>query len=217
MSAREAGQDTETPKQAARRERIEQAAYEVLGEVGYNSASLLAIAKRASASNETLYRWYGNKQGLFRSLVKSNAQDAADMLETALADGGEPLATLAKLGPVLLKLVTSERAIMLNRAAAGDVSDTGTLGRSIAEAGRDTIGPLLRDLLERARKEGLIACEDPAQATEIYFHLLIGDLQIRRVIGVIEELSRQDMEGRSSRALKLFLKLHAPGGGRVDR
>ena len=40
-----------TPKQAERRARIEKAAYAVLEEVGYNSASLLTIAKRASASN----------------------------------------------------------------------------------------------------------------------------------------------------------------------
>ncbi|WP_404927319.1 TetR/AcrR family transcriptional regulator [Mesorhizobium sp. ORM16] len=63
-----------TPKQAARRERIEEAAYAVLRETGYKSASLLAIAKRASASNETLYNWYGNKQTLFRSLIEANAE-----------------------------------------------------------------------------------------------------------------------------------------------
>ncbi|WP_404400444.1 TetR/AcrR family transcriptional regulator [Pelagibacterium halotolerans] len=207
----------DTPKQAERRKRIEQAAYEVLGEVGYNSASLLAIAKRASASNETLYKWYGNKQGLFRALVKSNARDAEQMLAAALAEGHDPLDTLASLGPVLLALVTDEKAIMLNRAAAGDVSDTGTLGRSIAEAGRDTIGPLLRDLLDRAQKDGLIACDDPAQAAETYFHLLIGDLQIRRVIGVMAQPSEAEIDRRSRNALELFLKLYAPHEGNADR
>lgn len=52
-----------TPKQIARRERIEETAYAVLKESGYKAASLLAIARRASVSNETLYNWYGNKQG----------------------------------------------------------------------------------------------------------------------------------------------------------
>jgi len=202
-----------TPRQAERRARIEDAAYSVLADVGYNSASLLAIARRASASNETLYKWYGNKQGLFRALVASNARDAAEILRTALDEGHAPLETLARLGPVLLRLVTGERAIVLNRAAAGDVSDTGTLGRAIAEAGRGTVRPLLVDLLSRAQQKGLIACEDPQDAAETYFHLLIGDLQIRRVIGAIGELPADEIERRASRAFALFARLYATAEG----
>jgi AcrR family transcriptional regulator len=56
-----------TLKQNERRERIEKAAYDVLAETGYKGASLLLIAQRASVSNETLYRWYGNKQGQMRA------------------------------------------------------------------------------------------------------------------------------------------------------
>lgn len=198
-----------TPKQAARRARIEQAAYEVLGELGYNSASLLAIAKHARASNETLYNWYGNKQGLFRSLVASNAREAAELLERAAADKSDPIEVLAKLGPVLLGIVTGERAVMLNRAAAGDVSDTATLGKAIAEAGRETIAPLLRSLLERARDERAIKCDDIDAAAETYFQLLIGDLQIRRAIGVVGPLSANEIDVRARRGQELFLKLYA--------
>ncbi|MEQ8740678.1 MAG: helix-turn-helix domain-containing protein, partial [Hoeflea sp.] len=57
---------------AARQAQIEQAAYEVLEEKGYAATSMLAIAKRARASNETLYNWYGDKTGLFRALVVRN-------------------------------------------------------------------------------------------------------------------------------------------------
>lgn len=203
-----------TPKQAERRFRIEQAAYAVLEEAGYNSASLLTIAKRASASNETLYNWYGNKQGLFRSLVEGNARNASEILETALTGAdNRPLETLRALGPVLLSLVTSERAVVLNRAAAGDVSDTGTLGQSIAEAGRETIAPLLARLLARAAQDGLIVCDDPAEAVETYFHLLIGDLQIRRVIGVADAPTAPEIDRRAARAFHLFKKLYARESG----
>lgn len=213
MTARKSGERKETPKQADRRARIERAAYEVLGEVGYNSASLLAVARRAPASNETLYRWYGNKQGLFRALVESNARDAEQILKAALAEGRPPMATLAALGPVLLRLVTGERAIMLNRAAAGDVSDTATLGQLIAASGRDTIRPLLMTVLSQAQTGGQIACDDPQKAAETYFHLLIGDLQIRRVIGVLDALSEEDIGQRSRAALEMFARLYAPQDG----
>ncbi|TWI29483.1 TetR/AcrR family transcriptional regulator [Mesorhizobium tianshanense] len=199
-----------TTKQAARRARIEETAYSVLKEAGYKSTSLLAVAQRASASNETLYKWYGNKQGLFRELVEANAREARLLLEDSLHRSGDPLGTLAALGPILLALVTGEKAVILNRAAASDVSDTGTLGQAIAQFGRETIAPLVCDLLTAARREGVIACNDPAEATEIYFGLLIGDLQIRRVIGVLDELSAKAIDRRAQRAFELFLALHAP-------
>lgn len=203
-----------TPKQIARRARIEEAAYAVLKESGYKAASLLAIAQRAAVSNETLYKWYGNKQGLFRSLIEANAREARELLESALQKGSDPLETLAALGGPLLSLVTGERAVVLNRAAAGDLGDTGTLGPAIARFGRDTIAPLLRDLLQTASRSGLIACDAPAGAAEIYFRLLIGDLQIRRVIGVLDELPPAEIERRASQATALFVQLHAPAKGK---
>lgn len=202
-----------TPKQIARRERIEEAAYAVLKEVGYKAASLLVIAQRASVSNETLYNWYGNKQALFRSLIETNARETKELLEAALQAGSDPVDTLVALGPILLSLVTGEKAIVLNRAAAGDVSDTKTLGPAIAQFGRDTVAPLLRDLLQAASRSGIIVCDDPASAAEIYFRLLIGDLQVRRVIGAMDELPRSEIERRASEAIALFLQLHAPAGG----
>ncbi|MGJ4950002.1 TetR/AcrR family transcriptional regulator [Bradyrhizobium sp. HKCCYLS20291] len=199
-----------TPKQIARRERIEEAAYAMLKESGYKAASLLAIAQRASVSNETLYNWYGNKQALFRSLIESNAKAAKELLESALRTGSDPLDTLAALGPILLSLVTGDKAIVLNRAAAGDISDTKTLGPAIAQFGRDTIAPLVRDLLQAASRSGLIVCDDPAAATDIYFRLLIGDLQVRRIIGAMDEPPPSEIERRASEAMALFLQLHAP-------
>lgn len=202
-----------TPKHIARRERIEEAAYVMLKEAGYKAASLLAIAQRASVSNETLYNWYGNKQALFRSLIEANAREARELLEGALQTGSDPLDTLAALGPILLSLVTGEKAIVLNRAAAGDISDTKTLGPAIAQFGRDTITPLLRDLLQAASRSGLIICDDPASAADIYFRLLIGDLQVRRVIGAMDELPPLEIERRAGEAIALFRQLHEPAGG----
>lgn len=202
-----------TPKQIARRERIEEAAYAVLKESGYKAASLLAIARRASVSNETLYNWYGNKQALFRSLIEANAKEARELLEGALQRGSDPLDTLAALGPLLLSLVTGDNAVVLNRAAAGDISDTKTLGPTIAQFGRDTIAPLVRDLLQAASRCGHIDCDDPAAAADIYFRLLIGDLQVRRIIGAIDELPLPEIGRRASGALALFLRLYAPAGG----
>lgn len=186
-----------------RRAEIEDAAFRLLAEKGYKATSMLAVARAAKASNETLYNWYGNKQALFQAMVERNAATARETLQDAL--GGDALLcdTLAKLGPALLRIVTSERAIALNRAAAGDVHDTATLGPTIAQGGRNAIVPLLTRLIARDHPE----CPDPADMAEAYIDLLIGDLQIRRVIGTLPPLTKDQITARATRAATLLARL----------
>lgn len=190
---------------------IKEAAFEVLAEKGYKAASMLEIARRAKASNETLYKWFGNKQGLFKALVEDNAREARDLLEKALSDGSDPVDALSRLGPVLLGIVTGEKAVALNRAAAGDVFETATLGGTIAEYGRETIVPLLTAVFERAGKDGLLTVDDPREAAETYINLLIGDLQIRRVVGVSSPPTREEAEARTARALAHLRRIYGSG------
>ena len=111
---------------------------------------MLEVAKRAKASNETLYKWYGNKQGLFLSMVERSVAASRELLVSSL-EGNQNLATiLDTFGPQLLQMLTSQRTIVLNRAAAGDVHDTGMLGRTINEGGRDAILPILAQVFDRS-------------------------------------------------------------------
>ena len=164
-----------------RQEQIENAAYEVLEQKGYSGASMLEIARKARASNETLYNWYGDKKGLFTALVVRNAAEVRSLLQAELSSGQDAMATLGLLGPMLLELLLGNRAIALNRAAATD--STGELGAAIAQAGRDAVLPLLAQVLVDARDKGQLAFDRPDEAAGLYIDLLVGDLQIRRVIG----------------------------------
>ena len=135
-----------------RQEQIETAAYQMLEQKGYAGTSMQGIAKQARASNETLYSWYGDKQGLFKALVTRNAADVKAQLEKELSIERDALAILADLGPKLLMLLLGDRAIALNRAAAADPS--GALGHTLSLAGRESVLPLLILVLEDARQKG---------------------------------------------------------------
>lgn len=189
----------------ARQEQIEQAAYAVLEEKGYAATSMLAIAKRARASNETLYNWYGDKTGLFRALVVRNAADVRRLLQDGLDSDEPPLAVLEALGPRLLTLLISPRAIQLNRAAAAD--PTGELGAVISEFGRETVAPLIGELLARVRRTGVLEFDDPEESVALYLGLLVGDLQIRRAIGRQSPLDDKAITRRSDLAHAQFIRL----------
>ena len=196
---------------SSRQTKIEETAYAVLEQKGYAGTSMLAIAKAARASNETLYNWYGDKNGLFKALVRRNAEEVRLLLEEGLASGEPPLEILHALGPRLLALLVSPRAIQLNRAAAAD--PTGELGAAISELGRETVAPLIGEVLERARRQKALDFENTKEAVGLYLNLLVGDLQIRRVIGREPPLSEAAIAERAERAHRFFLRLTAVEAG----
>lgn len=184
---------------ALRQEQIENAAYQVLEQKGYTGTSMANIARQAQASNETLYNWYGDKQGLFKALVTRNAAEVRSLLEVELTSGQDPLFVLGLLGPKLLKLLLGDRAIALNRAAAAD--PTGELGRTISKAGRESVLPLLEQVLEEAKRNRRLQFERSDEAAALYLDLLVGDLQIRRVIGRMKVPTRKYCDQRSELAI----------------
>ncbi|QDG75213.1 TetR/AcrR family transcriptional regulator [Labrenzia sp. PHM005] len=188
-----------------RQAQIEQAAYEVLEKKGYAGTSVQGIARAARASNETLYKWYGDKKGLFKALVERNTEDVKALLETDLSSNTSAFQTLEHLGPRLLNLVLGDRAVALNRAAVADAS--GDLSEAIALSGREVVFPLIAKVLEDGREKGELIYDSSDEAAALYINLLIGDLQIRRVIGRLAAPTEDFCNERSERALKYLQRL----------
>ncbi|MEM9104171.1 MAG: TetR/AcrR family transcriptional regulator [Pseudomonadota bacterium] len=184
---------------------IEGAAYALLAERGYDATSMLSIAKASRTSNQTLYRWYGDKRGLFKAMVLSNAAQTRDILEQTLDTKGNATTCLQHAAPVLLGMLTGEKAIALNRAAAADHS--GQLGAVIAEAGRDSIFPLFQALMQQGLDEGEFHNGDARQLATWLINLLIGDQQIRRVIGVLPPPTKAQVNRHAKTAINAFLQL----------
>ena len=198
-------------RQDARAERqaeIEETAFRLLLEKGYGPTSMLAVARAARASNETLYRWYGDKTGLFRAMVERNAADVRKALEEALHTDADPLAALDSAAPILFGMLTGERSVALNRAAAAD--STGELGAALAAGGRGAIKPLIEAALGRAMAEGRLAAPSPAEAADWFFGLLIGDRQIRRAIRVAPPPDEAETRAQAAAAMAAFRRLCAP-------
>jgi AcrR family transcriptional regulator len=190
-----------------RRLDIFDAAYTVMAQKGYKGTSMLAVARAAGASNETMYNWFGNKQGLFAAMIEENARSASGLLSQVFEAGADPLKTLEIFGATLLELISGEKAIALNRAAAADIADGGILGDLIAEHGRRKVVPMVARTFEAAQLRGLIRDHEPGEVAEIYIALLLADIQIRRVIGVTGAPEKSTMQDHSQRVNELILEL----------
>lgn len=195
-----------------RRNEILDVALAVLAERGYRDASMREIAVRAHASKETLYSWFGDKSGLFEALISWQAES----LEAALArsfepdDEGDPAAVLRSFAAELLRVLLGGRAVVINRVAISEFPQAPDFARILTSRGRGSVVPRLELYLEEQRSRGRLRFEDAGYAAEILVGLVVGDQQVRRLLGSLPEPGPSQVQARAEKAVETFLALHAP-------
>ncbi len=196
-------------ERADREAQVLTAALEELVEKGYDRVTMLGIAKRAGASKETLYNWFGNKEGLFAALIRSNAQQSAEAVQAALdvdqIDLETARTTLVDFCTGLLTLLTSPPSIALNRAAMPQPE----LAEVLLANGRHQVGPLVERYLARLHDAGVVSIEDSEEAFELLYGLTIRDTQIRVLLGDAPPRSAA-VRARAVEAVDKFLAVVGP-------
>lgn len=183
-----------------RMDEIEAVAYGLLAEKGYEHMSMLKIAKAAKASNETLYNWYGDKKGLFAAMIRKNASLTLAEIERSITRDDKAETVLRQAAQQLLTMLMNDKAVALNRAAAADAS--GVLGQMLDQEGRQTVGPKFLPPIAK-----LVGQSNAQHATRVFLSVLIGDWQIRRLIGVMDQPTPDEIATRVEEALALLPQL----------
>ncbi|MFV0307319.1 MAG: TetR/AcrR family transcriptional regulator [Desertimonas sp.] len=193
-----------TDRQQREQEILDHALAELL-EMGIERVSMLGVARRAGASKETLYSWFGNRDGLLAALIERNADGAADKVRTALEQEADPRQTLIDFATGLVTLLTSDASIGMNRAAMSSPP----LARLLLTSGRYRVGTLVETYLASLDRAGAVTVPDPADAFGLLYGLIVQDLQIRVLLGG-RPPSAAEIDARSEVAVDRFLRLVTP-------
>jgi AcrR family transcriptional regulator len=193
-----------TPRQQA----VLDAVLDLLVEGG-DQLTMTSVARRARCSKETLYKWYGDRDGLLAATVRWQASkvrtgnyDRQKLDAEALRDSLEAFAAN------WLKVISSRTSVALNRVAVSHAgSGKSNLGRIVLANGRFAIGERLKPLLEAGRAAGLLAFDDAEEAFRAFFGLVGRDVQIRLLLGDTLKLSAVAIERDAKRAVDQFFRL----------
>ncbi|MDE0714415.1 MAG: TetR/AcrR family transcriptional regulator [Gammaproteobacteria bacterium] len=190
-----------------RRSQILDIAGEVLAERGYRDTSMLEVARRASASKETLYAWFGDKEGLFKAIIRRNAESVRVVLDGHLEGDAPVNQVLTEFGLALAGLLLGESAAAVNRAAISEAYSSPSLARNLNELGREATLPSFIRYLENCNTQGTLRIGNPREAAETFIGLLLGDAQVRRLLGVMDTPDMAEIEARAGRASRRFIRL----------
>ncbi len=172
-----------------------------------------AVARRASCSKETLYKWFGDRDGLLTATVRWQASrvhagyDAAQVL-----DGATLRERLQDFAVSWLEVIAGSTSVALNRIAIAHAgSRKSNLGGIVLANGRFAIGERVKPVLEAGRAAGLLAFADSETAFRTFYGLVGRDIQIRLLLGETLDLDGAEIRRDAGRAVEQFLALYGRG------
>lgn len=167
------------------------------------------IARRAACSKETLYKWFGDRDGILTATVRWQASKVrAGNYDSQHLDAATLRESLERFAANWLSVISSETSVALNRVAIGQAgSQKNSLGKIVLDNGRFAIGERLKPLLEAGRAAGLLAFEDTEIAFRTFFGLVGRDVQIRLLLGDTLKLPASEIAADAKRATQQFLAL----------
>ena len=178
--------------------------------------SMTTVARRASCSKETLYKWFGDRDGLLTATVR---WQASKVRVTPVDQGNPDLISLVEslegYARDWLKVIASDTSIALNRVAishAGSGKDN--LGAIVLENGRFALAKRLKPVLDAGKRAGLLIFEDAETAFRTFFGLVARDVQIRLLLGDWPGLTEAAIAADAQRATQQFLALYGQTPGR---
>ena len=179
-----------------------------------DSFSMAAVCRRASCSKETLYNWFGDRDGLLAATVQWQASKVwLPTLDRSNLDAASLKAGLTDFAESWLSVLTGELSIALNSLAVAHASSVRSgLGKTVLDNGRFAIGRRVKPVLEMARDARLLAFGDTEEAFCTFFGLVVRDVQIRALLGDKPLPSRADIRNGAKRAAQQFLTLYGVRG-----
>ena len=169
-----------TPRQQA----VLTAALDLLVENG-DGLTMTAVARRASCSKETLYKWFGDRDGLLTATVQWQAAKVRmpQMDRSGLSARSLRL-SVEQFARDLLGVLIGEISVTLNRTAVTHAAqEKDSLGGIVLENGPLAIRRRLKPILEAGRDARLLRFDSSEDAYRTFFGLVVRDVQIRLLLG----------------------------------
>lgn len=196
QSTGKAGAGRGRPLDAGLRQRLLDHTIRVLLRTGYAKFSMIAVAQSARASKETLYRQFGDKDGLLHAALMSNSVWIAPLLHEGLLPDMTPRERLARLGLNYLRACYRPGALALQRIAIAD--------------GPQGLGPIFaEEIAEKAlgsvaEEFARLGSRQSREDAETFLGSVLGKQHERMLLGVDAPDVEQRMERQVQHAMRVW-------------
>jgi AcrR family transcriptional regulator len=194
-----------------RREAILDVAQDVFLEEGFAAASMSTIAARLGGSKGTLYNYFKSKDELFEAFVQRRCiwqQEEMFAGPDADADVAEALRRVAR---GYLRHVLGDANLRNFRLIIAEAERSPELARMFYDAGPRRGLQRIAALLEHWAAKGALKIDDAPLAAGDFAMLCKDRWLLPRLCGVAPELTPDQVEAETARAVDTFLRMYGAG------
>jgi TetR/AcrR family transcriptional repressor of mexJK operon len=201
-----APQRNRPPTEAPRR--VVDAALEVFLANGYGLATVDEVVRLAHVSKTTVYKHFPSKAALFTAVVDAMVGEVVapvpevEGLDLDLAD------TLLRVAEEHERFVLSERHIRLARLVAAEAGRFPELGNSYYHHGPARGHDKLARFLAQQATVGAIELDDPFEAAEDFWGMLLHHGTLRRLYEVATPPTERDARTHARGVVERFLRMY---------
>jgi AcrR family transcriptional regulator len=192
----------------AKLRQIMDGAREVFLSAGFDGASMNDIARAAGVSKGTLYAYFKSKDDLFEAIIRAEKAQSAERLCIFPPDCGDARAMLGDFGIRLLSRMTEPHTLALTRVVIAACEKFPNIGRVFFEAGPLYGNERLAERLRALEQAGVIRVPDPQRAAWQFVDLCISGGYKRLLFGVVNSLSREEIEATVGAGVDVFMKAY---------
>ncbi|PPK46135.1 TetR family transcriptional regulator [Trinickia symbiotica] len=182
------------------REHVLDAAKAVFMREGFGAARVEEIASLAGVSKTTVYRQFGTKEELFRSIVWRGMADLRGKIALELEPGGDFSANLASLIDALVEHMAIPDSVHTSRLVIGEAVRFPDIAKQFLQFVNTMLEPLT-SVLEAAAARGTIDIDNPANAASDLLTLVTGAPEVHLAI----QTTRAERKRRAERIHRLLL------------
>ncbi len=203
---------TNMPEFTPRQNAVLEQALRLLVEGGEKALTTSGLARAANCSKESLYKWFGDREGLLAAMIAHQASK----VRTYERSGERLTADLLRehlelFARDLLEVLAGDVSLALNRLAIGQINkaeavrEGSKLGKLLIEHGRRQIDRRAIALIEQGKRAGLLRFDNADSAYHTLYGLIVSDLHVRMLLG---EPGLKDNARQAQKAVEAFLTLH---------
>lgn len=189
-------------------QRVEQfieAATDLFLEKGYRNTRLADIVARTGGSLATLYRVFGDKEGLVHAIMERSIRSFGEGLDILRDTDVPPEHALYAAADRMVSEILSPARIVCHRIVIAEGLDFPALRDWFFEHGVAPAEQRLSEYFGREKALGRLALDSPAAAADRFYMMVFGGPILRSLNGMTTPADIDQVRARSREAVTIFL------------
>ena len=164
-----------------RKKAVVEAARALFIEQGFERTTLGEIVDRAGGSLSTVYKVFGNKDGLLEAVVFEKAVSGGDIVERSVAEKGSPAQILHRIAEGLHAYFLDPDVVALVRIVIGRSISDRDFARRFFERTATRTQSALMTVFSDWQAAGVAMDGEPKALAEIFLDLIVSDLHAEAI------------------------------------